>query len=431
MTYLDPYYNKRGSVGRNHDDVQCPAPIYRVASWKGMESFCDTTADEFGRRGDLYEYPLSDDIGYVDLGRKARRFKIEGYLIGADQDDQSTRMAMRAEDPRPGTLVHPIYGTQSVACVSLTTSADYRRDKKRTKLSFEFVEAYASTSLSQAGGTVNEIFGTGNDAISASRDSATWDPSARDVELLGDISSAMGREFNIDPRNMAHEQDFDAQDMLQRWMPFTPGSDLPGRPMIEPLARAPVPALPSALLPAPGPPTFAAAVAPIDFASALMRRIHLDALTRLREFNAYVVDRTEGMAPTPSAWSLIITTRLIVIRDYAIAAAQKQYDTVKAALDDLDFIMQVFDDEERLATERCDDVLVNAIRQARATAASVILAANIQRPGIVEFHVDGEWPSLVVAHKIYNDGRRYQQVEKYNPTMLNFWMGRSVIAPAR
>jgi len=427
MTYLDPYYNKRGSVGRNHRPVDCYAPDYHVASWKGVEFFCDTSADEFGRRGDLYEYPLSDDIGYVDLGRKARRFKVEGYLIGRDQDDQSVRMALRAENPQPGILIHPLYGRQSVACVSLTTTADYRREKKRTKLSFEFIEAYSSQSYAQAGGTVGQIFSSSNNAIDASRGSANWDPGARDIELLGDVSTALGQQFNPDPNVMVNEQNFDAVDTLNRWLPFRPGAPLPTRPFTALTARDVTPSV----MPTYGIPSFTAAVAPIDFASAVLRQIHLDALERLREFNAYVVDRTEAMALTPSARSLIITTRLIAIRDYAIAAAQKRYDTVKDALDDLDFIMQVFDDEERLATEQCDDVLVAAIRQARATAASVILAANITRPGIVEFHVDGEWPSLVVAHKIYGNGRRYEQVERYNPTMLNFWMGRSVIAPAR
>ena len=37
---------------------------------------------------------------------------------------------------------------------------------------------------------------------------------------------------------------------------------------------------------------------------------------------------------------------------------------------------------------------------------------------------------LVVAQKLYADGRRFEQIESYNPTMPPFWMGRSVVAPA-
>jgi len=96
---------------------------------------------------------------------------------------------------------------------------------------------------------------------------------------------------------------------------------------------------------------------------------------------------------------------------------------------DLDFIMAVYDDEERVATERCDDVLVNAIRTARASAASTILGQALNLPAVVETGAEGVWPSLVVAQKLYADGRRYGDVENYNASMPPFFIGRDVIGP--
>jgi len=103
---------------------------------------------------------------------------------------------------------------------------------------------------------------------------------------------------------------------------------------------------------------------------------------------------------------------------------------VSEALIDLDFVMAVYDDEERMATERCYDVLVTAIRQARADAARLILQQNVRLPGIVTQPVQGFWPSLVVSHKLYADGRRYAQVENYNASQSPFYMGRDVVALA-
>src|SRR5215475_9877075 len=84
--------------------IDCDAPTYASAqgsylhaSYNGVEFFVETSSDEFGRRGDLYEYPLSDDTGYKDLGRKARRFKVEGYLIGADQVEKTRRIVDTVE----------------------------------------------------------------------------------------------------------------------------------------------------------------------------------------------------------------------------------------------------------------------------------------------------------------------------------------------
>jgi prophage DNA circulation protein len=92
--------------------------------------------------------------------------------------------------------------------------------------------------------------------------------------------------------------------------------------------------------------------------------------------------------------------------------------------------MAVYDDEECIAINHCDDVLTAAVRDARAVAAQTILSQNIRLPGVSQSAVDGLWPSLVVAHKLYFDGARYAEVENYNPTMSPYFMGRAVVAPS-
>jgi len=373
--------------------ADCIIPVYLAASWKGVPFFCDSTSDEFGRRGDLYEYPLSEQPGYKDLGRKARRFKVEGYLIGSDQVGQTQAMKAAAESAEPGMLMHPMYGGQMVACVSLTAAADYRKEKKRTKLSFEFVEANQPASPLSIGAAISTLFNLGSSVIAHASAVASWLPSVADIGFIINVSSALARQ--IVPAT--DEDSFDAIDMLRR------GTF----------------------------PDFPAAADPINFASATITRIHPDdATARLRAFNADVVAAISSANYTPAVQALAQTARLIAIRDFATAAALTQYETVKAALDDLDFIMAVHDEEESIALSGCDDALVSAIRSARAAAVSAILTRNIRLPGIASFPVDGVWPSVVCAHKLYADGTRYGQIERYNPAMSPFWMGRDVVAPA-
>lgn len=373
--------------------VDCIVPVYLSASWKGVPFYCDSTSDEFGRRGDLYEYPLGEQPGYKDLGRRARRFKVEGYLIGTDQVAQTQAMASAAESPEPGLLMHPIYGSQQVACVTLTTAADYRKEKKRTKLSFEFVEANQPAAPVMIGMAISTLFSFGSAVVTAASQIADWIPSGADISFAVDISASLARA--ITPAT--DEAAFDAIDMLTR-ASF---------------------------------PTFAAAADPINFGSATVARIHTtDAAPRLRAFNAAIVSTTAAVNYTPAVQTLAQTARLIAIRDFTTAAAQTKYETVKGALDDLDFIMAVYDEEESIALADCDDALVSAIHSARAAAVSAILARNIRLPGIASSPVDGEWPSVVVAHKLYADGTRYQQIERYNPLLSPYWMGRNVVAPA-
>lgn len=379
--------------------IDCAIPHYLAASWKGVPFHVDSSSDEFGRRGAQYEYPLSEENGYKDLGRKIRRFKVEGYLIGADQVAMTVAMAFAAESPEPGMLTHPVYGPQLCACVQLTTSIDYRTAKRRTKLSFDLIEAMPSMAPYMIGAAISALFAVGSTALNVSGVRTVWQPTAPAAAVATTISTSLASY--VAPAS--DEESWDAISMLQR------GSD--------PLAS------PAVVFD-----TFADTIAPIDNGTATVRRLHVDALQRLRAWNETVVAASDPALP--SVESLIVSARLAMIRDYALVAAQTPYTTVKDALDDLDFVMAVYDDEERIAINHCDDVLTVAVRDARAVAAQTILSQNIRLPGVSQSAVDGLWPSLVVAHKLYFDGARYAEVENYNPTMSPFFMGRAVVAPS-
>jgi len=376
--------------------ADCLVPVFLSASWKGMEFQVDSSSDEFGRRGESYEYPLGEIIGYKDLGRKARKFSVEGYLIGGDQVAQTNAMAALAESPEPGMLVHPIYGSQLCACITLTTKADYKKEARVTRLTFEFVEASASLAPYMIGVTIAVVLSSGSNAFTASQQSATWVPATADLVNASTVSASLARA--ISPAS--DEASFDAASVLS-W-----GA--------EGLYTAPS--------------TFTNITDPIAAGTATVRRVQVDAASRLRSWSAGVV--ALGAAASPSTESLIVSARLAMINDFALTSAQTTYTTIRDAITDLDFVMSVYDDEELIASRRCDDVLVAAIRKARANAAQAILGRNIRLPGVASTNVDGVWPSLVVAQKLYFDAKRYGDVEAYNATMSPFFIGQSAVAPA-
>ena len=376
--------------------ADCGNPTYLDASWKGMPFYVDSSSDTFGRRGQSYEYPLGEQVAYKDLGRKARKFSVEGYLIGSDQVGQSNAMVMLAESPEPGMLVHPLYGPQLVACISLEAKADYHKEQRVTRLTFDFVEASASLAPYFAGVAVAVVFAAGNSAVTASQQSAVWAPVAQDVGVAAGLSASLATK--IAPAS--DEDSYDAIDRLH-W------SDDRGEQ-----ASA----------------TFVGVTSPLVDGTATVRRVQLDAANRLRAWNGDVVAAQAGASP--SVESLIVTARLSLINDFALVAVQTTYAIIKDAIVDLDFVMAVYDEEEQIAASHGGDVLVNAIRTARANAAQAILARNIRLPGIANTNVDGLWPSLVVAQKLYFDGKRYSDVESYNPQMSPFFIGRSAVAPA-
>ena len=376
--------------------ADCGIPVYLNASWKGMPFYVDSSSDTFGRRGQSYEYPLGEQVAFKDLGRKARKFSVEGYLIGADQVGQTNAMAMLAESPEPGLLVHPMFGPQLVSCIELVSKADYHKEQKVTRLTFDFVEAEASLAPYSAGVAISVVFAAGMSAVAASQQTASWAPVARDVAVAADLSASLARR--IAPAS--DEASYDAIDRL-RW-----ADDASEQ------ASA----------------TFAGVTDPIVAGTATIRRVQIDSASRLRSWNADVVAAQTGASP--STESLIVTARLALVNDFALVAAQTTYRTIKDAITDLDFAMAVYDEEEAIAASHGDDVLVTAIRAARANAAQAILSRNIRLPGVASTNVDGLWPSLVVAQKLYFDGRRYRDVESYNAQMSPWFIGRDAVALA-
>jgi len=396
-------------------------PTYLPASWKGIPFVCTETDDEFGRRGHLYEYPLSERVAWKDLGRKARRFKVTGYLIGGDQIAQTGAMAAAAESPEPGILIHPAYGSQRVACIKLSTSLDYFKDVRRTRLSFEFVEAADSMAPYRAGSAIAMVHSIASAAIAAAA-LGVWNVNERSSPSAGEVATTISLALARLLQPVEEEDAFDAISALERGaqrleeIPYLPG---------QPRLAMGFPVAPRGALYS----EFMEVLEPIDHGSAIVRLVHADALERLREFNKQVVDA--GISGNLSVETLVIAARLVLARDYALVAIATTYRTVSEALQDLDFIMAIYDEEEAAATRRCDDKLVAAIRAARAEAAQAMLSANIRLPGIVEYSVHGVWPSLLAAHKVYGDGTRYEEVEHYNPVMPPFFIGREATVPAR
>jgi prophage DNA circulation protein len=288
--------------------------------------------------------------------------------------------------------VHPIFGPQLVACRDLDARADFKTDVRRTKLTFDFVEANAAMAPSVLGAAIGALMALASTPIESALGAATWTPTPADQAEAAHVASALARI--VAPA--IDEESWDAIDRLNR----VPDSYRTIRDVADPIVEA----------------------------TATVRRIHDDAVTRLESWNASIT--AAGPNVSPSVESLILIARLALARDLSLSVAQATYRTVGEALADLDFVMKLYDEEEAIAVHRCADELTFAIRAARAAAVRSILGANIRLPGVASIDVNGVWPSLVAAKKKYNDGRRYGDVEAYNPAMNPWFIGKTIVAPA-
>lgn len=87
----------------------------QAASFRGIPFFVDTAEKTGGRRLVVHEYPQRDEPFVEDLGRRARAFQFDGYVIGEDYMAGRDALVQALEKEGPGTLVHPYEGALIVS----------------------------------------------------------------------------------------------------------------------------------------------------------------------------------------------------------------------------------------------------------------------------------------------------------------------------
>jgi len=114
----------------------------RTAKFRDVEFKVESAETPVGRRAVLHQAALKD-LPYVeDMGRHARIFNVEAFLIGDDFLDQSGRLMDAIEKPGAGTLVHPYFGSAEVVCeYPATPRISATREGRIARFSLRFIEA--------------------------------------------------------------------------------------------------------------------------------------------------------------------------------------------------------------------------------------------------------------------------------------------------
>jgi prophage DNA circulation protein len=115
------------------------------ASFRGVPFFVESVERSGGRRAVVHEFPLRNDPYVEDMGRRARTFRMDGYVIGDDYLTQKDTLLSALEDEAgPGQLVVPYYGTFVAICTQLT-AGERRAEAGMATFSLEFAEAPAQS----------------------------------------------------------------------------------------------------------------------------------------------------------------------------------------------------------------------------------------------------------------------------------------------
>jgi prophage DNA circulation protein len=114
-----------------------------LASFRGVPFHVSAKSGTVGRRVIIDEYPLRDTPSSEDLGRKARRFALDGYVVGPTAPTQRDALIRAVERPGDGVLIHPDFGRLVVVCEDCDYSETHDGGAGRITFRFVFVEAGA------------------------------------------------------------------------------------------------------------------------------------------------------------------------------------------------------------------------------------------------------------------------------------------------
>jgi prophage DNA circulation protein len=351
------------------------------ASFRGAPFHVDTSERAGGRRIVTHEYPLRDAPDREDMGRKARDFSVEGYVLGEDYFVSRDKLLDALERAGPGELVHPYHGTRRVVVV------DYRvRESKAeggiARFSIEFGEApaepVAPTSALDAAAKLQGTVTAAKDAVGADFLSR-YSPGP----LVAAVSEAL-RSATLAIDNVLTRVSMETQKLAvlrRRVDAFTASA--------QDLLSTPADLLAGLLEILDG---FDSDVAE-SLGNSLLEVYDFDPGVRPP---ATTPTRAQEQANFDAVHRLV--QRLVVVQTASLAPLRK-FVNYEKAVETRDKIADLLDEQAELAT----DDTYPALSQLRADLMKAVPGVDTALPRLVTHTPAATVPSLVLAHQLYGD----------------------------
>lgn len=348
----------------------------RPARFRGVPFFIESAEQSGGRRTVVHEYPLKDEPFAEDMGRKARSFTIEGYVIGENYFDARDALLFQLEQPGTGELDHPYHGKRRVVVSGYRVRETTDRGGMAS-FSIEFEETPAQPAQPTA------IV----DAAANVRTSAAAATAAVELEFLSKYVSDATRTESV--AGMLRSATLAINNALATVSMGTQALANLKRRISE----------------------FDDAVAsvldaPEDIAAGFTDMIdlieHSSVLKKLYEFAA-------GLRPPETTTNRIIegtnfdATQFLIQRKAAVAQAllalDTDFDNYDDAVDSRNEITDLLDEQAEVAA----DDTYPALLQLRADLVKAIPGENSELARLVSHTPPVSVPSLVLAHRLYGN----------------------------
>lgn len=112
----------------------------RPASFRGVPFKVESHDMEAGRRTVTHEFPLRDKPFTEDMGRRAKKFSVDAYVVGEDYFQQRDALIRACDEAGSAELVHPYLGTLKVVCTGLSLR-ETKSEGRMARFALSFIES--------------------------------------------------------------------------------------------------------------------------------------------------------------------------------------------------------------------------------------------------------------------------------------------------
>ncbi len=390
----------------------------RTASFRGVEFEVDAHDHDFGRRTDVHEYALRAVPWVEDLGRAARAYSLDAYLIGPDYDLARDRLIAALEAEGPATLVHPWLGPVTVSCTTSSLRETIRRGGE-AGFRLDFIEA---------GENAAPDAGEDTQALSIDAADAAGDQAA--AGLAGDFATAGRPGFVLDAAAARVGGVADALEAATA--PIRAATEKAGA-FLRRAARLRVQVL-------------SLAAAPGDLASELLglvrdaaglARTPAQALAALRPLMGFgstlgaVLGLTPGRArERANQTRLIRFVRQAAAAECVRAVADLEFGSYDEAAAERDVMSEAIDTLAVEAADAGDDAAWLACEDLRRALVRDVTARGGSLARLTEVPIATDRPLLVVAHSLYGDAGRAGELAQRNRVRHPGFIGAGTVLQA-
>lgn len=135
------------------------------AKYKGVSFFVESSETIVGRRTVQHDFPGRDSVYVEDLGRAARKYTFDAYVLGKEYHLQRDALMTVLEQPGIGQLSHPRLGDMEVQATSLLRIRETNKDGGMAVLSITFTQSEPPSTPATIINTQRGLLDQANDFI--------------------------------------------------------------------------------------------------------------------------------------------------------------------------------------------------------------------------------------------------------------------------